>query len=381
MSPTGELIKARCASCDPAWATTLLELGHLLNPDTDCPPPADWARLIHLADATLLTPAVAEAVITKGFTLPKEEGDYLSAIRAAHQDRSVALHEQMRGLFRAFAEQGITPVLLKGAAILAFECEPGGLGRAVRDLDILLQEPELEPAARVLADLGYGFDEAEAAYLQGYRHLAGRSRDGCPAVVELHSHPIVAGVWEKFAGTEAARLMEIPYAGMVVKVPCIMGRVTQAIVGNQLQDGHLRYHRVDFRRLYDVVLMTRCWAEADWALLHKVISRAGYGRAHDAFVSQLSAIFGAGPSSLRGKAELSPILLAKFCCQRFDRAHQALVTSGVPEAAGKARVEHGAAVAAGGGLFKVWRHRKLVSTLVGPALVCFRHGIPPWHFQ
>jgi hypothetical protein len=376
-------IRAYCPSCDPDWISALVGLGHLLNPDdlsASSPGPHDWGRLIRVADSLLLSPALFREIRRKKLDVPDEGLEYLAVVWKAHQQRSQALHAQLEELAKGFADRGVTPIFLKGAAILAQESEPGEAARPVRDLDILVDPQHLDVAADVLKAQGYSHGHhGEDERWSEFHHMAPRSRRGSPAEIELHRHPIRPEIWERFDQTSAFQTATVPFAGTSVKVPIPLTRVLMAFISSYLQDDYFRRHAMDVRRMKDVVDATRSWDD-EWHSLEKLIPNAEYRKPFEAFLSQLAVIFGSGPPGLREKAQLSPILLAKYCCGRFDGAtRQIYLRREAAKSPARKKVrQKGPPLIARGTLSAAWQQRRILSEPLWLAAVCLQHRIQPW---
>jgi hypothetical protein len=104
--------------------------------------------------------------------------------RHANQLRAEALKE----ILQAFEAASIQSLALKGIALAHLVYPEPGM-RPMRDIDLLVPEPEIEKAAQTLIQLGYRSDDQQARMLPpGHHHIPalGRQVEGMTLNVELH---------------------------------------------------------------------------------------------------------------------------------------------------------------------------------------------------
>lgn len=171
-----------CRILAPASACTTIGL---------TPEDPRWTTLFELADANLVLPELLPQLIDKGLreSVPEPMLACLAEIDTLMAARSAELLAQMKEINGAFAEAGILPVWLKGAALMS---EPEGQRRPrlMHDLDVWIPSPkEQTDALAVLAHLGYEMDsKAVATDWQDSHHYAPLYHPERPMRLELHRH-------------------------------------------------------------------------------------------------------------------------------------------------------------------------------------------------
>ncbi len=140
------------------------------------PPSTDWEGVLSLANRTLVTPALAGALRGQEARVPPEAAGMLHVIAERTEARNRMMHGQLTEAVAALAAQGIVPVLLKGAALLARrgpECDD----RLLTDLDLMVREDEGARALAALEAIGYRRLDGPTETSQGQGANLGRERD------------------------------------------------------------------------------------------------------------------------------------------------------------------------------------------------------------
>ena len=119
------------------------------------PGSVDWTPLISLANQTLTTPALQDAVEQFGDDIPEDVSRYVGELFTRNLARNDRLAEQLAEALAALNAHGITPMLLKGSAMLATTPRMTMGRRLITDLDIVVSPDEVEPARDCLSGLGY----------------------------------------------------------------------------------------------------------------------------------------------------------------------------------------------------------------------------------
>lgn len=106
--------------------------------------------------------------------------------------RNQLLRTELTNLILGFAEEGISIVLLKGAATFADNLYGAAGGRAMLDLDLLIRAHEVDAARAFLSARGYEEVADEGRMPTGgptddrHAHINGYRKPGSPLRVELH---------------------------------------------------------------------------------------------------------------------------------------------------------------------------------------------------
>jgi hypothetical protein len=243
-------------------AAALRALAALLRPGAPVPSldEAGWRAVLALANAHLLTPALAGRM--QRVAVPPDVAEYLALLHAHNGARNRALRAQAAELIQALNTRGVAPLLLKGAICLFEDPYGDPDARMIGDLDILVPPPAVDDAVDALQQLGY---RASSLYGDGHNAYGEFVRPGSPAPIDLHLAPIdaphlldAAALWDGAVALAAEPL--------VVGVPSPTHRVLHALLHAQIHhDGG--YYRGDLRlnQLYEVVTLARHYGGAiDW---------------------------------------------------------------------------------------------------------------------
>jgi hypothetical protein len=244
----------------------LRALAALLRPGAPLPSldDAEWRAVLALANAHLLTPALAGRVrrAWRRLAVPEDVAVYLALLHERNGARNDTLRGQAAELTRALNARGVAPLLLKGAISLFEDPYGDPDARMIGDLDILVPAPAIDDAVDTLRELGY---RASSLYGAGHNAYGEFARPGSPAPIDLHLAPIdsphlldAAALWN-----DAVALTTEP---LVAGAPSPTHRVLHALLHAQIHhDGG--YYRGELRlnQLYEVVMLARHHGGAiDW---------------------------------------------------------------------------------------------------------------------
>ncbi len=115
--------------------------------------------------------------------LEQLEGDYRWSV--CH---NLLLQGHLRLILSAFRDSDIPVIVLKGAALAERLYPQTGL-RLMRDIDILVQQPDVSKARRILEAAGFEGPSSQARedlFIQHHHHLAPRLHRSTGAMVEIH---------------------------------------------------------------------------------------------------------------------------------------------------------------------------------------------------
>lgn len=150
-----------------------------------------WEKIYDASEPTRLGPALhdrlsAQALIppsaaktTDGLLLP---GQVMGSIDAVNHARRGDLARGLRSVVTILNKAGIVPLLLKGSRALWLDRSHW---RQMRDLDLLVPEPEFAKAQTALAENGFASDP-DVAERPHRHHAPPLFHDDIPAATELH---------------------------------------------------------------------------------------------------------------------------------------------------------------------------------------------------
>ncbi|MGR4932592.1 nucleotidyltransferase family protein [Bradyrhizobium sp. CAR08] len=214
------------------------------------PVEVEWTSVVGLANQTLTTPALIDFVDQFAPVLPEDVCTYIRQIHRRNVLRNDRLAGQLEEAVIAMNGQGVTPVLLKGAATLATApVERRGV-RLMCDLDIMVVPDEAERAVAALGAIGYEIhDQARPESRRWYVELS-RPRD----VGTIDLQRAAPGPAYLYAGPGHALNHCVPalLGRGRVYVPTPTYRALMLIIHDQFQDYGYWLGELDLRHLVEL---------------------------------------------------------------------------------------------------------------------------------
>ena len=232
-------------------------------------PEADWRAVIALANRTLLTPALFEAMSASGELdqLEPDAAEYLRFLHACNRERNQRLREQLDAAVGALNSAGICPVLLKGAVPVFLCSGRRPPSRITSDLDVSVDASELPAARRCAEALGY----------VGLPLSRGMARPQDVGVLELR---------ETWAESPEPPASVVQRDGLRVLIPSANSRALHWMMHDLVKEGDYWRGKIDLRHLHDLWRLSE-EEHVDWSALRRSVPD---GRARNAIDTQLLAL-------------------------------------------------------------------------------------------
>lgn len=227
----------------------------------------DWMSVISLANETLTTPALH--AVTEHFPdrIPPDVSRYVGEVFARNLVRNDRLVKQLMEVLEALNADGVTPVLVKGSAMLATSPRNKMGRRLVSDLDLLVSHDELQPAFDRLLRLGYRVD---ARSIDGAaKWYADLARPGDVGMIDLQHGPPGHRFFYSALGDlkQHCRLLERGTA----YVPSATCQALMLIIHDQFQDADYWVGQIDLRHLLDLRDLAAAPGGIDWNALASIV--------------------------------------------------------------------------------------------------------------
>lgn len=265
-------------------------------------PPGDveWTSVIGLANQTLTTPALIDFVDQFASVLPEDVCTYIRQIYRRNVLRNDRLAAQLEEAVVAMNGQGVTPVLLKGAAMLATAPDERRGVRLMSDLDIMVMPDDAERAVAALGAIGYEIHRQTPPESQRWYVELNRSRDvgtidlqrAAPGPAYLYSGP----------GHALNHCVPALLGRGSVYVPTPTHRALMLIIHDQFQDYGYWLGDLDLRHLVELRDLNNSVEGLDWKELTSHVSGELMKNAVETQLLALAELLGVEiPHSMRSR--------------------------------------------------------------------------------
>lgn len=210
----------------------------------------DWVTCLEAANQNYVAPALCMAIrnAEPSGVVDPEAMQYLEDILTLNGERNRRLSKQLSELTEAMNRDGITPIVIKGAAILAAAAKPELTTRMLVDLDILVMPDETAAAEAALRAIGYEkFEDSEDEHSVGSFFRASDV-----GAVDLHFQ-LADRMAEVISQADLEARTELVSLGPGrARVPDRSLQFVMNIAHEMLHDETLSKGRVSFRYLLDL---------------------------------------------------------------------------------------------------------------------------------
>ncbi len=285
-------------------------------------PDLDWETIVSVSSHHLVTPALYPALVSKEAfdPLPEDLKRYLSYVHELNVDRNTTLMDQGAEIARVLNPIGITPVMLKGMAYLFSDLHRDRGARVVGDIDCFVPQDKAEAALDRLQETGYTFLWDKGPEL--HHHLPPLSKEGSPAVVELHTHPIkrdfaaLISVEDFIAGVTV-----LTRDGAKIGLPSPTHQALICIEHEGLANRDDDFLRVSLRGLHDLACLV-AREEIDWQDMASRFQKTGLSSTLRRYLALARGLFHVSPEGFPVPSHF-PLFI--WFALKFPRARKGLV--------------------------------------------------------
>jgi hypothetical protein len=257
--------------------------------------------LIGLANQTLTTPALMDIIERNPEKIPSDVRHYVDEIFTRNIVRNDRLSAQLMEALGALNADKITPVLLKGSAMLVSSHRSRVGTRLISDLDILVSPEEAEAASNCLRGLGYNvhFQSPDGAA----KWCADLERPGDAGMIDLHQEPPGHGFFYGISGDTKQHCRLVSRMGTPVYIPSSTYHALMLIIHDQFQDADYWVGKIDLRHLLDLRDLANAADGIDWGLLASLVPGKLARNAMETQLVALSSLLGVDvPSEMRSRS-------------------------------------------------------------------------------
>jgi Uncharacterised nucleotidyltransferase len=250
------------------------------------PKHADWMSVIGLANQTLTTPALIEFAKRFKGQIPEEVYLYIREMFERNVVRNDRLAAQLIETVEAINDRGVTPILLKGAAMLATAPRPHWGSKLMSDLDIMVLPDQVDATLGALSALGYSTHfVTQPGARKWYTELKRTSDVG---MVDLHRELPGPAFFYRTSGNVKQHCTTVQLGRGLTHIPSTTYQAFILTVHDQFQDYDYWIGNIDMRHLIELRDLAASSEGIDWETLAALIpSKLG----RNALETQLVALF------------------------------------------------------------------------------------------
>jgi hypothetical protein len=228
------------------------------------PKHADWMSLLGLANQTLTTPALMEFSVRFKDQIPEDVYLYVREMYERNVMRNDRLATQLTETVAAINNGGVTPVLLKGAAMLATVARPHWGSRLMSDLDIMVLPDQIEATMNSLFAAGYRVHTPPSP--DAAKWYVDLKRSGDVGMVDLHRElPGPAFFYPPDSLKQYCKLIKVGQA--TAYVPSAAYQALILTIHDQFQDYDYWTGNIDVRHLIELRDLATSPEGIDWETL------------------------------------------------------------------------------------------------------------------
>jgi Uncharacterised nucleotidyltransferase len=243
---------------------------HALSQLCECfrgsvPKQADWMSLLGLANQTLTTPALMDFSVRFKDQIPEDVCLYIREMFERNVARNDRLAHQLAETVAAINDHGVTPVLLKGAAMLATADRARWGSKLMSDLDIMVLPDQVEATMNALFAAGY------SVHLQpppdAGKWYVDLMRPGDVGMVDLHRGLPGPAFFYRSSGDLRQHCKVIQVGRGMAHIPSATYQALILTIHDQFQDYDYWTGNIDVRHLIDLRDLAISPEGIDWEAL------------------------------------------------------------------------------------------------------------------
>jgi hypothetical protein len=247
----------------PNYSRSVLQLCECFRGSV--PKDPDWTSLLGLANQTLTTPALMSLVNRFKDQISEDVCLYVREMFERNRLRNDRLTAQLVETVAAINNEGITPILFKGAATLVTTDRAESASKLMSDLDIMVLPDQVEATMKALCSIGYSVHYQSQPDGAGWHVDLKRSKD--VGMVDLHRQPPGEAFFYESAGhvTRYCRTARVGEGSCLI--PNSTYQALMLIIHDEFQDNGYWIGNIDVRHLIQLRDLAASAEGIDWEML------------------------------------------------------------------------------------------------------------------
>lgn len=219
----------------------------------------DWQDFVQQCSGHLILPIIYLKFLSHKVLpqLPEALSEFLKEIYELNLLRNEQILEQIHAINKILNENKIYPTYLKGAGNLLDHLYKDLGERMMGDIDLLVDEKDYLPAAKLLEKDGYAVSTQAYIDIKSLKHYPRLNKPGYPASVEVHRIP----VREEYSKSYNTAIINKEKREIKSHGSCFVlsdnHKVIHLFIHAQLSDKGNASGKVSFRDLYDLYRLSK----------------------------------------------------------------------------------------------------------------------------
>lgn len=185
--------------------------------------------------------------------LPKELSNLMHDITEANRERNQQIYQETREINNLLKENNITPIFLKGAALIQQNLYNDIAERMIGDIDFVVPYKDYLKSAEILLELKYQKVNFKSYSFPSFKHFHRLSHSNKIAAVEVHKELLLEEYADEF-NYQIISENTIDIDGL--KVMSYANQLNLTIIASQINDRGNEHNSISLRNAYDAYLLS-----------------------------------------------------------------------------------------------------------------------------
>ena len=216
----------------------------------------DWEKFVKLSSGHYLIPAMYSKLKMAGYLryLPEDLVEYMKNIHELNKNRNKLIIKQITEIDKLLSENGIKPILLKGAAYVQQGLYCDNSERMIGDIDFLCSKEDYLKSVDLLKKDGYKLVNKKKLKYPNFKHYPRLVKKNKIAAVEIHSELLNEEYSDEF---NYDLIINDCQNINGFRVLSFENQILLSILSKQVNDKGYYFNNISLRNSYDILLLSK----------------------------------------------------------------------------------------------------------------------------